>query len=103
VHIRVETIADANAYSFQTNCLTEIFFDAALSTAKSIDETFASTSQPIGPLHGLPISLKDNFYVEGVDTTVGFVGWSNDPASGKMESEMTKIMRETGAVLFCKT
>jgi amidase len=38
-----------------------------------------------------------------VDTTVGFVGWSNDPASGKMESEMTKIMRETGAVLFCKT
>ncbi|RSH94942.1 hypothetical protein EHS25_000026 [Saitozyma podzolica] len=86
-----------------TNCLTEIFFDAALSTAKSIDETFASTSQPIGPLHGLPISLKDNFYVEGVDTTVGFVGWSNDPASGKMESEMTKIMRETGAVLFCKT
>ncbi|WVR08198.1 hypothetical protein IAU60_005245 [Kwoniella sp. DSM 27419] len=86
-----------------TNCLTEIFFDKALATAKSIDETFEQTGQPVGALHGLPVSLKDNFYVEGVDTTVGFVGWANDPATKEKESEMTKIMRETGAVLFCKT
>ncbi|OCF37149.1 amidase [Kwoniella heveanensis BCC8398] len=86
-----------------TNCLTEIFFDAALLTAQAIDKTFASTGTPVGPLHGLPVSLKDNFYVEGVDTTVGFVGWANDAAPKEKESEMTKIMRQCGAVLFCKT
>lgn len=47
--------------------------------------------------------MKDNFYVEGVDTTVGFVGWSNDPAAKEQESAMTLVMRESGAILFCKT
>ncbi|WWC73537.1 uncharacterized protein I206_107509 [Kwoniella pini CBS 10737] len=86
-----------------TNCLTEILFDTALKNAKSIDEEYDRTGTPIGPLHGLPVSLKDNFYIEGVDTTVGFVAWANDPAKKEKESEMTKIMRECGAVLFCKT
>ncbi|WWD20157.1 hypothetical protein CI109_104633 [Kwoniella shandongensis] len=86
-----------------TNCLTEIFFDEALKIAKQIDEQYAQTKTPLGPLHGLPVSLKDNFNVEGVDTTVGFIAWANDPAPKEKESEMTKIMRECGAVLFCKT
>ncbi|KAK8849532.1 hypothetical protein IAR55_004866 [Kwoniella newhampshirensis] len=86
-----------------TNCLTEILFDAALANAKEIDEQYAKTQTPLGPLHGLPVSLKDNFYIEGVDTTVGFVAWANDPATKERESEMTKIMRQSGAVLFCKT
>ncbi|WVQ66347.1 uncharacterized protein L199_004526 [Kwoniella botswanensis] len=86
-----------------TNCLTEISFTAALENAKAIDEEYARTGTPLGPLHGLPVSLKDNFYVQGVDTTVGFVAWANDPAPKEKESEMTKIMRECGAVLFCKT
>ncbi|WRT69538.1 uncharacterized protein IL334_006525 [Kwoniella shivajii] len=86
-----------------TNCLTEIFFTAALANAKAIDEEFARTGTPRGPLHGLPVSLKDNFYVEGVDTTVGFVAWANDSAPKEKESEMTKMMRDCGAVLFCKT
>ncbi|WWC65718.1 uncharacterized protein I303_108340 [Kwoniella dejecticola CBS 10117] len=86
-----------------TNCLTEILFDTALENAKIIDEEYARTGAPLGPLHGLPVSLKDNFYIEGVDTTVGFVAWANDPAKKEKESEMTKIMRDCGAVLFCKT
>ena len=49
------------------------------------------------------MSLKDNFYVESVDTTVGFVAWANDPATPEQESVMTRIMREQGALLFCKT
>lgn len=85
----------------QTNCLTEIFFTEALATAKKIDAEYAATGKAIGPLHGLPVSLKDNFNVKGLDTTVGFIAWANEPQQA--ESEMTKIMRESGAVLFCKT
>ncbi len=66
-----------------------------------IDTHFEATGAPLGPLHGLPVSLKDNFNIAGVDSTVGFVGWAHDPM--KYESEMTKLLKEQGAVLFCKT
>ena len=40
------------------NCLTEIFFDQALERAKRVDEHFTKYGNPMGSLHGLPISLK---------------------------------------------
>lgn len=54
-----------------TKCLTEIFFDKALSRAKELDEHLRKTGEVVGPLHGIPISVKDRFDVEGLDTTVG--------------------------------
>jgi amidase len=84
-----------------TNCLTEIFFEQAIADAKKIDDAYAQTGKPAGPLHGLPVSLKDNFNVKGYDTTVGFIAWCNEAA--KIDSELTKLLREQGAVLYCKT
>ena len=57
----------------QTNCLTEIFVDRALARAKEVDDFFAATGKPIGPLHGLPISLKDQFTLKGLETIMGCV------------------------------
>lgn len=54
-----------------TKCLTEIFFDRALSRARELDEYLRNTGCVIGPLHGIPVSIKDRFDVEGVDSTVG--------------------------------
>ncbi|WVQ75106.1 hypothetical protein IAR50_004715 [Cryptococcus sp. DSM 104548] len=99
----VDLMLSRQLTSYDTNCLTEIFFDTALKTAESIDTHYAQTNTPLGPLHGLPVSIKDNFYIEGVDTTVGFICWANDPATKEQESEIVKVMRECGAVLFCKT
>jgi len=42
----------------QTECLTETFFPEAIERAKYLDGYYARTRKPIGPLHGLPISLK---------------------------------------------
>ena len=42
----------------QTNCLTEMFFDKALERAKYLDEYLEREGKPMGPLHGMPISLK---------------------------------------------
>lgn len=81
--------------------MTEIFFEQAISDAKTIDYQYATTGKPAGPLHGLPISLKDNFNIKGYDTTVGFIAWCNDPA--KVDAELTQLLREQGAVLYCKT
>lgn len=54
------------------NCLTEIFFDVALARAKELDDHFKKTGKPVGPLHGFPISFKDGFNIEGLDTVCCF-------------------------------
>jgi amidase len=87
----------------QTNCLSEIRFEAALAEAAALDDHFATSATLKGPLHGLPISLKDNFNVEGLDTSVGFVAWSNDPATKETESELVRTLRSQGAIILCKT
>lgn len=94
----------------QVNCLHEIFFDAALDSARQLDEYYARAKQPLGPLHGLPVSLKDQFHVKGVETTMGYVGWigtfqgnRGDPRREVAESELVRELRNLGAVLYCKT
>jgi amidase len=36
----------------------------ALARAKSLDEALKKDGKPVGPLHGLPISLKDQFRIK---------------------------------------
>lgn len=84
-----------------TNCFTEICFEEALRAAEQLDEDFEQTKKQAGPLAGLPISIKDNFNMKGLDSTLGFVVWANDPAQS--ESLLIRILREQGAILFCKT
>ena len=38
--------------------MTEMFFDQALERAKHLDEYLEKEGKPMGPLHGMPISLK---------------------------------------------
>jgi amidase len=41
------------------NCVLEFFPDIALARARELDSHYAKTGKTVGPLHGLPISLKD--------------------------------------------
>ncbi|KAI1114852.1 amidase [Nemania sp. NC0429] len=84
-----------------TNCLSETCFDRALETAKSLDERLAQGLGPIGPLHGLPISLKDNFNLRGLDSTVGFTSHVGDPA--QYDAELVNVLLKAGAVAYVKT
>jgi amidase len=51
--------------------LTEIFVERALKRAAELDEHLKTTGKVVGPLHGLPISLKDQLCMEGLETTMG--------------------------------
>lgn len=84
-----------------TNCLTEIFFEEGIAAAKALDAEFAKTGKPKGPLHGMPISLKDQIGVKGYDSTIGFISHCNQPA--EEDALQVKILRDAGAVFFCKT
>lgn len=85
----------------KTNCLSETLFQQAIASSKALDAHFKQTGKPIGPLHGLPISLKDNFNVIGVDSTVGFVSWVGHPAV--YNATLVDILQDAGAVLYVKT
>jgi amidase len=92
------------------HCLHEIFFDAAIKDAKKLDAYYAEHKRTKGPLHGVPVSLKDQFHVKDVETSMGYVGWigtfEGKKGTGKekvYESEMVAMLRNAGAVLYCKT
>ncbi|KAH7333379.1 amidase signature domain-containing protein [Rhexocercosporidium sp. MPI-PUGE-AT-0058] len=84
-----------------TNCLTEITFDAAIQRAKTLDEHFRNTGKVVGPLHGLPISVKDHMNVEGVDSSMGFSSLCFDPA--KQNGKLVQVLVDQGAVVIAKT
>ena len=84
-----------------TGCLTEILFERALARAKELDEYLENEGKPVGPLHGIPISFKDNYDVEGVDSTIGWVGLIGKPAA--MNSLGVKMVLRLGAVIYVKT
>lgn len=101
-----------------TRCLTEICFERALKRARELDDYFVRTGEVVGPLHGIPVSIKDRFDIEGLDTTVGkespfasfgpllntLIGWVgliDKPA--KSSSEVVQLLESMGAVLYVKT
>ncbi|EED19208.1 acetamidase, putative [Talaromyces stipitatus ATCC 10500] len=84
-----------------TNCCTEIFLDDAFARARQLDDYLEQTGELIGPLHGLPVSIKDLFHVKGIDSCIGWVGLTNKPAT--QDGNAAATLRRLGAVLYVKT
>ncbi|KAJ9483515.1 hypothetical protein VN97_g9880 [Penicillium thymicola] len=85
-----------------TSCLTETMFPQALARAKELDKHIKATGKPFGPLHGVPISLKETFNLKGVHTCLGFTSFlDREPATDN--SVLVDILLEAGAVLYVKT
>ncbi|GAB0136879.1 hypothetical protein EsDP_00005166 [Epichloe bromicola] len=85
-----------------TSCLTEHFFDRAVARAVYLDEFLSREGKPLGPLHGLPISIKDSFCVQGVQSTLGYVSFLGNPPA-EANSALVKMLLDLGAVLYVKT
>ena len=45
--------------------------ERALARATECDEYLKKNGKPMGALHGLPISLKDQIRLKGLETTMG--------------------------------
>lgn len=84
-----------------TNCLTYAQFDKAIAQAKALDEEYAATGKAKGPLHGVPVSLKDNIRVKGAASTVGFATYATDyePKNGYF----VDLLISLGAIIYVKT
>ena len=95
--------------SLQNNNLLEIAFDVALARAEELDRYFEKHHETIGPLHGLPVSMKDQFHIKGVETTMAYVGWigtfEGRKGTGKekvVESELVRELYSLGAIPIVK-
>lgn len=61
----------------------------------------AKCGKPIGPLHGIPMTLKDQFNVKGYDSTLGYTARAFKPASA--DAILVDMLRKLGAVIIAKT
>lgn len=86
-----------------TNCLTEICFQDGFAHARSLDAYQAEhDGETIGPLHGVPVSVKDHIDVKGMDAPSGFVGWCGNCVADS-HALTVQCLVEAGAVIYCKT
>ncbi|KAL1969215.1 hypothetical protein VTN77DRAFT_469 [Rasamsonia byssochlamydoides] len=84
-----------------TRCLTEPLFASALERARQLDEHLQRTGKPVGPLHGLPVTVKDCFFVKGVDSSIGIAALAFKPAT--QNAPLVELLLSLGAVLIAKT
>ena len=73
--------------------------DAAMASARRLDGARAN-GEPLGPLHGVPIALKDLLWTRGVKTTCGtkvLANWVPDE-----DATVVTKLREAGAVVVGK-
>ena len=69
--------------------------------ARELDEYRKKHGKVVGPLHGLPVSLKDTFNIAGRASSIGLVSWLPNIASEN--SDCAESILAAGGVLFAKT
>lgn len=84
----------------KSNCLTETYFEEAQIRARQLDD-MKSQGHSAGPLHGLPVSVKDSFQIANSEATIGFVGRLGELSINN--SPLVDILLKLGAVVFVKT
>src|SRR4030043_692078 len=82
------------------NAVVQETADTAYEQARAADEAVAR-GDPIGPLHGVPMTIKDTLNTAGVISTAGTLG----RATFVPEEDATAVarMRSAGAILLGKT
>ena len=74
--------------------------DGARDAARSADADLAR-GRRLGPLHGVPFTIKDSLDTAGVVTTAGTAGWRNRVPD--RDATVVARLREAGGILLGKT
>jgi len=72
----------------------------ALDEADRLDAALRTTGEPVGPLHGIPVVVKDNIDVAGLPMTAGFQGWKN--YYPPEDAPLIKRIRAAGGIILAK-
>lgn len=93
-------IARIEAVDGELNALPVRLFDEARTTAALADDAVRDGC-PIGPLHGVPVSIKEQYRVSGTAVTLGLR--SRAQAIDDAEGPLVTALRDAGAVVLGKT
>ncbi len=100
VEIMQATLARAEKAQAALNCFITICAEDALRDAKAADEAVARGDQ-LGPLHGVPLHVKDLVNTKGVRTTFASLMYENNiPAT---DAVSVARLKAAGAILMGKT
>jgi aspartyl-tRNA(Asn)/glutamyl-tRNA(Gln) amidotransferase subunit A len=84
----------------QLNAFITVFREESLERARQA-ETEMRNGKDLGPLHGMPIALKDIIYVEGTRSTAGSNFFSEE--SPRFDAALVSKLRDAGAIIIGKT
>ncbi len=91
-------IARIGAVDPKLNAVVVRRFDAARAEAELADAAVRDGA-PLGPLHGVPITIKEQFMVAGTPATLGVAGARDDVEDGPLVTRL----RAAGAIVLAKT
>ncbi|WP_049901438.1 amidase [Halococcus agarilyticus] len=97
VEAHLDRIHERNA---RTNAFVTVTDDLARETAAAAERAI-DDGEPLGPLHGVPIAIKDLADVEGVRTTDGSLLFADRVADA--DSPFVARLRSAGAIVVGKT
>ena len=83
------------------NAAVKVLADSALENAANADKRLAA-GEPVGPLHGVPVSIKDSIDIGGEFCTAGTFGRSSCPPAER-DAELVGRLRVAGAIPIAKT
>jgi amidase len=96
-------LARIEAYDKQGPALNAIIVvnPAALARADSLDAHFRRTGEFAGPLHGIPVIVKDNYDTHDLPTTAGSL--SLEGSMPPDDAYQVRKIREAGAIVLAKS
>ncbi|KAF9885893.1 hypothetical protein FE257_012273 [Aspergillus nanangensis] len=98
----LEAFAARAAIAHQlVNCLTDWLLEDGLKRAAELDKYMQEHGKPVGPLHGIPVCLKDTYDVKGYATTMGYLSKKDDIVN--RDAAVVHALREAGAVFYVRT
>ena len=94
------TVEHMRASNTHINAVVDDLGDEAIATAEEHDRTLAG-SGPIGPLHGVPVTIKENIDQEGRATPNGVTAFKDIIAPG--DSPVVSNLKKAGAIVIGRT
>jgi amidase len=89
-----------NEVNPKINAVVQLTEEQALLSARKADNDLAD-GENFGPLHGVPITIKDSFDTVGIISTAGTLGRSN--YIPKKDAAVVQRLKQAGAIVMGKT
>jgi amidase len=102
VEVLRDFIDHIEAFDGEINAVVVRRFDHALELARAADDRrIRSRQDELGPLHGLPLTVKESFDVAGLPTTWGMISRACHLANS--DADAVVRLAAAGAIVFGKT